>query len=490
MENIFFTLNENEQYLKKQFSSGKELVIRRFFIKDIECMIAYVLGLNNVQNISNFILKPAMEYSGEIDKNKGVLDEIINKVCIVTEVVQEDSYSTIITELMKGKCALFVNNEAKALLLAVDEFKERGISEPPTSAVLKGPRSGFVENLKTNVSCIRKILGTSKLRSDILTVGRYTNTQVAILYIEGIVDKNVVDKVKRKIAKIDIDGIIDSYYITSFLEEHTDSIFKQVGSVEKPDIASAKLLEGRVAIVIDGSPIVLTVPFLLIEDLQNSDDYYSVHSRATMLRILRLIGLFITLLLPGTYIAIVLHHYKAIPLKFLITIINTTSGLPLTPFAEILFVLILFEILYEASLRMPSYLGLALSIVGALILGDTAVKAGLISPPSVMLVAVSGMTLYTIPEQSPQLSILRLVFTLAGGFLGLFGVVALFIYFLFYLNDFDSYGAPYLAPLAPFVKNDIKDSVYKVDIVHMKTRPRSFGGKNKIRLRHNDKNNK
>ena len=120
MENIFFTLNENEQYLKKQFSSGKELVIRRFFIKDIECMIAYVLGLNNVQNISNFILKPAFEYTGEIDKNKGVLDELINKVCLVSEVVQEVSYSTIISELMKGKCALFVNNEAKALILAVD----------------------------------------------------------------------------------------------------------------------------------------------------------------------------------------------------------------------------------------------------------------------------------------------------------------------------------------------------------------------------------
>ena len=489
MENIFFTLKENEDYLKTQFSSGDELIVRRFFIKNIECMLVYVIGLNNVKNISDFVLRPAYEFDGQIDEKVSVLDEIINKVCLVTETKQESSFSNVIPELMKGKCALFVNNESNAIILAVDEFKERSISEPPTSAVLKGPRSGFVENLKTNVSCIRKIVGTNKLRSDMLTVGRYTNTQVAILYIEGVADKKIVNKVKQKISKIDIDGIIDSYYITSFLEERSDSIFKQVGSLEKPDIAAAKLLEGRVAIVVDGSPIVLTVPFLLIEDLQNSDDYYSVHARATMLRLLRLVGLFITLLLPGTYIAIVLHHYKAIPLKFLITIINTTSGLPLTPFAEILFVLILFEILYEASLRMPSYLGLALSIVGALILGDTAVKAGLISPPSVMLVAVSGMTLYTIPEQAPQLSILRLAFTLAGGFLGLFGVVALFIYFLFYLNDFDSYGAPYLAPLSPFIKSDIKDSIYKVDIVHMKTRPRSFGGKNKIRLRHDDNDN-
>lgn len=490
MENIFLSIRENETYLRNQFSYGKELIIRKFNIQDIECMVVYIIGLTSVKDVSNFMIKPALEYDGDIDKSKNVLDEILSSICMVSEVAKETSFDTIIAELLKGKCALFVNNEAEALVLAVDEMKERSISEPPTSAVLKGPRSGFVENIKTNISCIRKIVGSSHLRSDIMSVGRYTSTQVAVVYIEGIADKKIVDKIKKKISSIDIDGVIDSYYITSFLEEHSDSMFKQVGTCEKPDIASAKLLEGRVAILVDGSPIVLTLPYLLIEDLQNSDDYYSVQSRATMLRILRTLGLFITLLLPGTYIAIVLHHYKAIPLKFLITIINTTSGLPLTPFAEILFVLVLFEILYEASLRMPSYLGLALSIVGALILGDTAVKAGLISPPSVMLVAVSGMTLYTIPEQAPQLSILRLAFTLAGGFLGLFGVVALFLYFLFYLNDFDSYGVPYLAPLSPYIRSDMKDSIYKVDLIHMKTRPMSLGGKNIVRMRNNDKDHK
>ena len=481
MGDIFFTLDENESHIKQVFCDGQEVVLRRFFIQDIECMVAYILGLSDVQNISDYLIRPSQTFAGTIDKSGDIVSEIMHKVCQFAEVAIEYSYGTLIDEMMKGKAVLFVNNCTHILVLAVDKLKERSISEPPTSAVLKGPRGGFVENIKTNLSCIRKILGTSKLRSEMMKVGRYTSTQVSIVYIDGIADKSLVNKIKKKIQSIDIDGVIDSYYITTFLEERSDSIFKQVGTCEKPDIACAKLLEGRVAILVDGSPIVLTLPFLLLEDLQSSDDYYSLHARATMLRILRLIGLFVTLLLPGTYIAIVLHHYKAIPLKFLITIINTTSGLPLTPFAEILFVLILFEILYEASIRMPSYLGLALSIVGALILGDTAVKAGLISPPAVMLVAVSGMTLYTIPEQSPQLSILRLLFTLAGGFLGLFGVVALFIYLLFYLNDFDCYGAPYLAPIAPFVKSDIKDSIYKTDLVHMKSRPKSFKNTNSIR---------
>ena len=220
-----------------------------------------------------------------------------------------------------------------------------------------------------------------------------------------------------------------------------------------------------------------------MEDLQSGDDYYNNHSRATFVRWIRIFSVFITILTPALYIAVVLHHYKAIPLKFLITIVNSTKGLPLTPFAEILFVLILFEILYEASLRMPKYLGLALSIVGALILGDTAVKAGLISPPAVMIVAISGLTIYCIPEQAPQLYIMRMLFTLAGGFMGFFGITALMVFFITYLCDFDSYKSAYLGPIAPYVKNDMKDSLYKTDITNMKTRPESFANnrKNKIR---------
>jgi spore germination protein KA len=268
-------------------------------------------------------------------------------------------------------------------------------------------------------------------------------------------------------------------------------MFKQIGNSEKPDIVAAKLLEGRVAIIVDGSPMVLTVPFIYIEDIQNSDDYYSNNKRASFVRWIRLISIFISILTPALYIAIILHHYKAIPLKFLITIINTTKGLPLTPFAEILFVLLLFEILYEASLRMPKYLGMALSIVGALILGDTAVKAGLISPPAVMIVAISGLSIYCIPDQAPQLYLLRLLYTFAGGVLGLFGIIALSIFFLMYLNDFDSYGGAYFAPIAPLVFDDLKDSLVRTNIKGFKTRPKSINRRQQnIRRQGNQRNGK
>ena len=243
------------------------------------------------------------------------------------------------------------------------------------------------------------------------------------------------------------------------------------------------MLEGRVAILVDGSPLVLTVPFILLEDFQASDDYYSNSAHASFVRCIRIISFFVTILLPGMYIAIQLNHYKALPLKFLVTIVNSTQGLPLSPFAEIIFVLILFEILYEASLRMPEYLGIALSVVGALILGDTAVKAGIISPPAVMIVALSGITLYTIPDQAQQLSLLRFIFTMAGGLLGFYGLVLMAVFFVIYLNDFDSYGSPYLAPISPYISSDAKDSIFKKPLPDMIMRPRTIPNVNHRRIK-------
>jgi spore germination protein KA len=259
-------------------------------------------------------------------------------------------------------------------------------------------------------------------------------------------------------------------------------MFKQIGNTEKPDIACAKMLEGRVVVLVDGSPLALTLPFVLLEDFQSADDYYKDSSHASFVRVLRIASCFITALLPGLYIAMQMFHYKAVPLSFLVTIINSTQGLPLTPVTEILFVLVLFEILYEASLRMPEYLGIALSVVGALILGDTAVKAGLISSPAVMIVALSGITLYTIPDQANQLSLLRVMFTIVGAALGFYGIIVLGLFFVVYLCDYDNYRSPYLAPFAPIIKEDLKDSVLKVPLTQMRYRPKSVYNKNRRRM--------
>ena len=469
------SLDKNLETIKKEFDQSKDIIIKKIKSKNINAAVVYMLGLTDTTALSKLVVKPLQENTESINS----ISTLSEKILPLSEMEECSELNKIYSEIMKGKAILLVDQFDSALILAVDKIKERAITEPPTSTILKGPRSGFVENIKTNISIIRKILASAKLKSISLNVGKHTDTAVSIMYIDGIADTDVVDNVKKKIESINIDGVLDSYYISQYLEEHKDSMFKQVGNSEKPDVISAKLLEGRIAILVDGSPIVLTVPYIYIEDLQSGDDYYSNHARATFVRWIRIMSVFITILTPAIYIAIVLHHYKAIPLKFLITLINSTRGLPLTPFAEILFVLILFEILYEASLRMPKYLGMALSIVGALILGDTAVKAGLISPPSVMIVAVSGLSIYCIPDQAPQLYILRMLFTFAGAMLGFFGITSLLIFLTAYLSDFDSYGSAYFAPIAPFVEKDLKDAIYKNDITNNFTRPDSIANNKK-----------
>lgn len=475
------SLSVNLKSIKNQFNNSKDIIIKQFNVTTLKVAVVYLKGMTDTLMLTDFVIKP-MQQAKRLPKGNKI-NYIVNNIISFPEIANETDLNNVVDEISKGKVCLFFDGSSQTYLIELDKYKERSLTEPPTSAVLKGPREGFNENFKTNLSILRKILATDKMETEMITVGDVTKTQVCVMYLKGIATLSVVKQVVNKIKKINIDGIIDSYYIAEFLAPRKYSMFKQIGSAEKPDVVAAKMLEGRVAILVDGSPLVLTVPFILLEDFQASDDYYSNNAHASFVRVIRLISFFVTILLPGMYIAIQLNHYKVLPLKFLVTIVNSTQGLPLSPFAEIVFVLILFEILYEASLRMPEYLGIALSVVGALILGDTAVKAGIISPPAVMIVALSGITLYTIPDQAQQLSLLRFIFTMAGGLLGFYGLVLMAMFFIMYLNDFDSYGSPYLAPISPHIKSDLKDSIFKKPLPDMVMRPKTIPNVNHRRIK-------
>jgi len=481
MRKLYKNYNKNLNIIKKIFLDREDLITREINVGKHKFTIFYLEGLSDAENISKLIIAPIVNYA---DYNTSdTLSTLQDQVLFYSEIEREKDINNIMDSILAGEAIIVVDNCTEVIIAKLDKYKERTLAEPPTSAVIKGPRSGFVENIKTNLACIKKILKTPSLKTIQLNVGRHTKTMVAITYLDGVADPKVVEEIKEKISKIDIDGVLDTYYISQYLETRRQSMFKQVGVTEKPDIACGKILEGRVAVLVDGSPIVLTLPFIFFEDLQSSNDYYSEKTHVSMVRIVRMISLLVTILLPGLYIAIELHHYKIIPLKYIITILNTTQGLPLTPLLELLFVLLLFEILYEASLRMPRYLGQAMSIVGALILGDTAVKAGIVSPPAVMIIALSSISKYVIPDQSSQMSLLRLLFILAGGLLGFYGMTIMFMFGLFYLSDFDAYGASYLAPLAPYIKRDMKDFVIKSDLTSMTYRPISIPNKNPRRQR-------
>ena len=400
-----------------------------------------------------------------------------------SSVTESTSVEQAVSEILCGKVAVFFGGKMRALCFDLKKTETRAVAEPPTSAVMKGPREGFTENLKTNVSMIRRRLKTEHLRFEEATVGRLSKTQVVVCYLSNVADDKIVTAVKKKIAAIDIDSVADSSYIAKLIVEHKTSLFKQVGNTEKPDVLCAKLAEGRVGIIVDGSPIVITVPYLLIEDFQSAEDYFQNGYRANFARLLRVISIAFSVLLPCVFVSAQLFHLQIIPLNFLLTIVNSIKGIPLSPSSEMFFTLLVFEILNEASIRMPKYVGMALSVVGALVLGDTAVRAGIVSTPTIMIMALSGIALYTVPELVDSLSFLRLVFLFVGGSIGGYGIILACVFIIIYACSLENFDVPVLAPFSPLVRQDLKDAVNMTFIQNMLKRPRSLKPKDKTRMK-------
>ena len=290
-----------------------------------------------------------------------------------------------------------------------------------------------------------------------------------------------MDEVKRKLEAIDIDAVPDSSYLTRFLSERPYSLVKQVGTTEKPDIFCAKLAEGRAGLLVDGSPIALTVPYMLVEDFQSSEDYFVPAYRATFTRLLRLFALLVAIYLPAFYVAAQLFKLQLLPVKLLLTIAGSIRDIPLSPSLEMLLVLLVLEVLNEASIRMPKYVGMALSVVGALVLGETAVSAGFVSTPAIIIVAFSGIGLYAVPNLIEETSVLRLAMLLAAGSVGTYGIILVSALCLVYLVTTENFGVPLGAPFAPFLRRDLRDTFLKYNLLSLKQRPSALASPNKRR---------
>lgn len=479
-------LNERINSILSSFSGNKAPNVRRLKISGkISAVIMYMEDMTDEEAISRDLIKPLM--SGTLNSNIGIIEHITDEIVPFAGVNTFDDIDKAIPYLLDGDALLLIDGQKTMVAFAVKKWSHRNVDEPPTSSVIKGPREGFCEDLKTNTSLLRRRLKTSDLVFDIINVGKYSDTKVAVTYIKGIADENIIDELKQRISKINIDGILDSSYISAFLQDNRKTVFSQIGSTEKPDIAAGKMLEGRVCVIVDGSPCVLTLPYLFVESFQDAGDYYDMPARRNILRALRAASFLIAVLLPGLYVAMLLFHYDMLPTDFLLTIINARSGIPMNPMLELIVTMLLFEILQEASIRMPRYIGSALSIVGALILGETAVKAGTISSPAVMISAVSAITIYNVPEQANIMNMLRFVFTFLGGFMGFFGIITGSLLLGLHLLSLSSFGVPYMAPYAPVYDNDKQDALFMKPITQRFLRPEAIPTKNRVRMRHSKK---
>lgn len=463
-------------FLLEKFSTP-DLIVRRNFKSDrFDGVLLY-----NPDLTDSLLIQELLKSLEDVRENVRNLQQLASRFVVVAEskVVYENEDAT--EGILNGDTVIIIDKANGYVVVNTRKYDKRAITEPPTSNVMQGPREGFVEDVKTNLALIERRLRSPSLAVEKLTVGRRSGTCVAIAYLSDVADESVVKKIRERIGNIDVDGIIDSNYVRAFVEDRPMSVFAQSAVSEKPDVVCAKMLEGRVAVIVDGSPMVLTFPFLLVEDFQSGEDYYQRSAFSTFLRIVRFLGVITAIFLPGLYVALQIFHYNIIPMRFVLTLMSSVNGIPFKPLSETVFVILLFELIREAGIRTPRAVGMAMSIVGALVLGETAVKAGIISSPAVMIVALSSLSLYTVPNQVGTMSILRIVFTLLGGLGGLYLIICGAMFVVMYLTSIDSFSTPYLSPFAPINTEDIKDSLIRVSLPRMINRPSSIPNKNKRR---------
>lgn len=466
----------------------------------VNCALLYADGMVNKQLLGDLVARPLSKLRlSVLEEEKQQKDggrcalkhqntaeicfQRIQTTVLFPEQKPIEKWDDAEKEVLDGNVILCIDGQKNALMLGAKSLPTRAVIEPPTDVAVKGPREGFVEDIKTNMALVRKRLKTPDLRFETLRVGKQTDTAVSICYLNGTSNTAVKEEIKRKIQAMEIDCIPDSSYIAAMLSPRKHSVFRSVGTTEKPDIFTAKIAEGRVGVLVDGSPIALTLPYVLTEDLQSSEDYFISPFMATIFRFLRALSLFVAILLPAFYVSAQLFKLQLFPLSLALTIASSVRELPLSPSLEMFVVLLLLEILKEASIRMPKYVGMSLSVVGALVLGETAVSAGFLSTPAIIVVAFSGICLYTVPNFVETGSILRWLFLLVAGSLGPFGIVLLAAFLLYYLLSADSFQTPLLAPFSPLLKQDLRDAIVKYDMRSLQNRPAIFQSPNKTRMR-------
>lgn len=477
MKNITGELERDVAELKRLLPAEDILTFPFQTEQGVAFTCVFVDAVTDKELLGEQVVRPLLHYEGKLTA------EEVGKKLTSPELRQDKSFDKLAEEILAGNPVVLWEGADEGIIAGTKKVFVRAISEPPTDVTIKGPREGFIEDIKINVSLVRRRLKTPELKVEMLKVGRRSQTFVAVCYLEGSTPEQTVKAVKEKLEKIDIDIIPDSSYLTHFLAECPYSLMKQAGSTEKPDIFCAKIAEGRVGLIVDGSPIALTVPYLMVEDFQASEDYYVPSSRATFTRILRILSLIVAIYLPAFYISAQLFKLQLFPIKLLLTISGSIRDIPLSPSLEMLLVLFVLEVLNEASIRMPKYVGMALSVVGALVLGETAVNAGFVSTPAIIIIAFSGIGLYAVPNLIEQTSVVRLAMLLVAGSVGTYGIILLTAFLLLYLVSAESFGVPILSPFAPVVPQDLRDSLVKYNLGSLDKRPKSFHSKNRRRLK-------
>lgn len=440
---------------------------------DIPAVFIYIEGLTDQKLLQEQVLSPLMSSSG-----KDLVHQIAEmKQLPVSFMETNTDLQQSLNALFEGTVVCLIHNEPQLLLFPMKSVEKRSIQSAENENVIRGPKEAFVEDLSTNMSTIRRRIKHSAFKTEQFQFGTYTKTSVVLCYIEGICEQKLVDEVKERMSRIDIDGLLGSSYIEEFIEDNPYSPFPQVQYTERPDTLCAALLEGRAAILVDGTPIPIIVPVTLYMMLQSAEDYYQRFIAATWIRWIRYMFLLVSFLLPSIYIAVTTFHPEMLPPNLLITVAAARENVPFPAIVEAFLMELTFEGLREAGLRIPKPIGQTVSIIGALVIGQAAVQAGIVSAPMVIVVSITGIASFIIPHFDLGLTfrLLRFPVMLLATSFGLYGVIVSILLIYIHLAALRSFGTPYLSPTAPIVLSDWKDVLVRAPWWLMRKRPLLYG---------------
>ncbi|WP_347552974.1 spore germination protein (plasmid) [Pseudalkalibacillus hwajinpoensis] len=487
----FFTgeLSKDLKAIKQEIGYNFDVRFHEFNIgsTDTRAVIIFVEGLSDKELIEKHILKslipPISANPKHRKKDLLSVDYIKNYIHSLIEVKEVKTMEELVPEVLIGSAALLVDRASTVLMLDTVKGKTRDLREPPSEEAIRGPRIGFTENLNDNSALLRQSGKNEKLSLVKHEVGVRSRKNLVVAYITDIVDPELVKEVNKRIKKIDIDNVMESGFVEQLIEDNYLSPFPQVQNTERPDRVMAALMEGRVAILLAGTPFALIVPVTFSMMLQAPEDYYDRWIAGSLIRLLRFFAAFISLFGPSLYIAFISFHPGLIPTELAITVLGTRAGVPFPSIIEALIMEISIEILREAGLRLPKPIGQTIGIVGALIVGEAAVRAGIVSPMMVIVVAITAISSFALPQYSIGISlrILRFGAMIFASMLGLFGVVLFFLLLCSHFVQLKSFGVPYASPFVPYRFSDWKDLLVRMPIKTMKRRPRMLHTKDSIR---------
>lgn len=465
------SLEENMALMKKLF---EDVDIMRYRYIEVggkkEAAIVFSDGLVNSAIINDSILRPMMR--GEpLPEGPDRIKRLTGGVVQVNESELTSEFDRLIGAVSYGDTILFAEGSDEAAILNTKSFPTRSISEPDSEKTLAGPREGFTESIMQNISLIRRRARTSDLKIRRLTMGRRTETCVMVCYLNGVVNRGALEELMRRLSKIDIDGVLDSNYVTELIREHRFSLFRTIGYTERPDVVVGRLLEGRIAVLVDGTPVALTVPYLFIENFQSSEDYYLSFYYTSFSRLLRILAFFLTTCVPGFYLAVEAFHHEMLPSPLLLNITAERQGVPLPAAVEAFLLLIMFDILRETGVRMPTGIGQALSIVGALVIGQAAVEARLVAAPMIIVVALTGITNLLVPRLNAPVIYIRFFVLLLSSMFGFFGFTMALAVVAIHLITLTSFGVPAVSLDGSLRLSRAKDIAVRAPWWTMRDRP-------------------